>query len=182
MTVKVNVSALTRLAKRQAKAAERIEPAVSAIVVKNAELLARAAKANTPLSDGKRSGFTGEHLRDSIGVQIVTTGGATAARVGPTTAYGRKVGAFIEFGTDAHEIAPRPDGPGYLAWGYTSRVSPNPRRFMSSEHYTDNEDGRILAPVHHPGTEPNPVMMDALLAVAPGFESAVVEAGVKAAR
>lgn len=185
MSVTVNVSALTRLAKRQIAAADRIEPIVEAIVVKNGALLARVARANTPLSSGRHDerGESGHHLRDDIAAIPFKADGAHAVVVGAVTERGRMIGAFIEFGTDPHEIAPRDDGPGYLWWPERGRVAPTHKTYPASSEYSSSDDqGRIHEAVQHPGTSPNPVMMDALLTVTPKFEAEVIAAGLKVAR
>lgn len=175
MSVKMNVTALTRVADRQAKAAAKAEAGTAAVVAKNAELLARVARAEVPVSDGSRGGDV--HLRDTIGWAMFGVGGTAAALIGPEGEYGERIGAFTEFGTPRHDIPPRADGPGYLAWGPRARVAPDAKQWKSSHHYGDGS-GRLPI-VDHPGTDPNPFMMRALGVVLPKFQRDVEDLGKK---
>lgn len=176
MTVKLNVSALTRLAERERKAAVKAEVGAAEVVAKNAELLARIARVEAPMSDGSRG--DNEHLRDTIGWGMIAAPGAAAALIGPEGEYGRRIGSFVEYGTDPHPIDPRPDGPGYLAWGPRSRVAPNPKTWPGSAAYSKDGEGP-LSHVDHPGSEADPFMARSLAAVVPKFVKAIEALGAK---
>lgn len=178
MTVKLDVSGLTRLAARERKAAARVEEGVGNVVATNAMLLARIAKVEAPLSDGSRG--ADEHLRDTIGwVMAAEAGGRALAVIGPEGEYGERIGSLVEFGTRAHKIRPRLDGPGYLAWPTRARIDPNPKQWGDSVEYSGDASGE-LHEVNHPGTEPDPFMMRALLAVRPKFVKDIEALGDKA--
>lgn len=182
MGVKLDVSALTRLAERQTKAAARVEAETPGVVAKNGELLARVVRANTPVSGGRHDerGESGGHLQDEIAAIHFAGRGLAGAVVTATSAHGQMIAGFIEHGTGAHMIGPRPDGPGYLWWPERYRVSPTHKVFKASVEYgASDDDGRITEPVRHPGTKANPIFMDGLLAVTPKLAADIERLGTK---
>lgn len=177
MTVKLNVSALTRLAERERKAAAKVEAGAGNVVATNAMLLARIARVEAPLSDGSRGNEV--HLRETISWTMLAEGGGHAlAVIGPMGEYGEDIGSLVEFGTRKHVIEPRPDGPGYLAWPGRARIDPNPKQWGDSVEYSGDASGE-LSMVRHPGTEPDPFMARALAAVAPKFRKEIEALGDK---
>ena len=174
MSVSVDVSGLTRLAARQAAAGAAVFADVVAVTADHAALVVKVARGMMPVSDEGP-----EHLVDTIGVEFLAAAGVVSARIGPEGEYGRRVGGFIEFGTDPHEISPRPDGPGYLAWGTTHRVAPTAKTYESSHAYGGGESGRITRTVHHPGTAANPVMYESLTHVLPAYVAALRAAAAR---
>ena len=175
MSVSVDVSGLTRLAARQAAAGAGVFADVVAVTADHAALVAKVARGLMPVSDQGS-----EHVVDTIGVEFLAAAGVVSARIGPEGAYGRRIGGFIEFGTEAHPIGPRSDGPGFLFWGQSHRVAPSKKTYEASSEYRGADSlGRLHYVVQHPGTAPNPVMYESLTHVLPAYVVALRAAAAK---